>query len=40
MLGLITDVFGAGVALATAAALLTVAAVLFARYAPETFRSQ
>jgi DHA1 family multidrug resistance protein-like MFS transporter len=40
MLGLITDVFGAGVALATAAALLTAVAVLFGRYAPETFRAR
>jgi MFS transporter, DHA1 family, multidrug resistance protein len=40
VLGLITDVFGAGVALATAAVLLTAVAVLFGRYAPETFRAR
>jgi len=39
VLGAITDVFGADVALAIAAALLAAVAVLFARYAPETFRS-
>ena len=38
VLGVITDVFGADVALATAAALLAAVAVLFARYAPETYR--
>jgi hypothetical protein len=38
-LGLITDVLGADVALATAAVLLTAVAVLFARYAPETHRA-
>jgi hypothetical protein len=35
-LGLIADLFGADVAVATAAALLAAAAFLFARYAPET----
>jgi MFS family permease len=35
-LGLVADLFGADVALATAAALLAAAAFLFARYAPET----
>ncbi len=35
-LGAITDLFGADVALATAAVLLTAVAVLFARFAPET----
>jgi MFS family permease len=39
VLGAITDVFGADVALAIAAALLAAVAVLFARYAPETYRS-
>ena len=38
VLGLITDVFGADVALATAAVLLTAVAVLFGRFAPETYR--
>jgi len=37
-LGLIADLFGANVALATAAVLLAAVAVLFARYAPESFR--
>jgi MFS transporter, DHA1 family, multidrug resistance protein len=37
-LGLITDLFGADAALATAAALLTLVAVLFGRFAPETYR--
>ena len=37
-LGAITDLFGADVALATAAALLVAVAILFARYAPETYR--
>jgi MFS family permease len=37
-LGLIADLFGANVALATAALLLAAVAVLFARYAPESFR--
>lgn len=35
-LGLVADLFGADVALATAAGLLAAAAFLFARYAPET----
>ena len=35
-LGLVADLFGADVALATAAVLLAAAAFLFARYAPET----
>jgi MFS family permease len=34
-LGLVADLFGADVALATAAVLLAAAAFLFARYAPE-----
>jgi DHA1 family multidrug resistance protein-like MFS transporter len=38
-LGLITDLFGANVALATAAALLTLVAILFGRFAPETYRA-
>ena len=37
-LGVITDIFGADAALATAAALLAAVAILFARYAPETYR--
>jgi MFS transporter, DHA1 family, multidrug resistance protein len=37
-LGLIADPVGANVALATAALLLAAVAVLFARYAPESFR--
>jgi MFS transporter, DHA1 family, multidrug resistance protein len=37
-LGLVADLFGADVALATAAVLLAAAAFLFARYAPETRR--
>jgi MFS family permease len=39
-LGLITDLFGANVALATAAGLLAAVAVLFARYAPESLRAR
>jgi fucose permease len=38
-LGLITDVFGANTALATAAGMLVVVAVLFAWLAPETHRA-
>jgi MFS family permease len=38
-LGLITDLFGADAALATAAALLALVAVLFGRFAPETYRA-
>jgi MFS family permease len=38
VLGAITDLFGANVALATAAALLAVVAGLFGRWAPETYR--
>jgi DHA1 family multidrug resistance protein-like MFS transporter len=38
VLGLITDLFGANVALATAAVLLAAAAALFGRYAPEPRR--
>jgi fucose permease len=38
VLGLITDLFGADVALATAAVLLAAAAILFARFAPESHR--
>ena len=38
VLGAITDVFGANVALATAATLLAAVALLFARWAPETYR--
>ena len=37
-LGAITDIFGAGAALTTAALLLVAAAALFALYAPETYR--
>jgi MFS family permease len=37
-LGVVTDVFGGDAALTTAAALMVVVAVLFARYAPETYR--
>ena len=37
-LGAITDIFGAGAALTTAALLLVAAAALFAVYAPETYR--
>lgn len=37
-LGLLTDLFGADVALATAAVLLTAVALLFAALAPETYR--
>ena len=37
-LGAITDAFGAGAALTTAAILLVAAAALFALYAPETYR--
>lgn len=40
VLGLLTDLFGADVALATAAVLLVAVASLFARYAPETHRSR
>jgi len=36
-LGLITDGFGAGAALATAAVLLVAVAALFARWAPESY---
>jgi MFS family permease len=39
-LGLITDVFGADAALATAAVLLAAVALLFARHAPETFQAR
>jgi DHA1 family multidrug resistance protein-like MFS transporter len=39
-LGLITDLFGADAALATAAALLAAVALLFGLYAPETFRAR
>ena len=39
-LGLITDVLGADTALATAAVLLAAVALLFARYAPETFQAR
>jgi MFS family permease len=39
-LGLITDLLGADVALATAAVLLAAAAALFARLAPETYRGR
>ena len=39
VLGLITDIFGADVALATAAVLLAAVAVLFGRFAPETYRA-
>jgi MFS transporter, DHA1 family, multidrug resistance protein len=39
-LGLLTDLFGADAALATAALLLTAAALLFARHAPETYRGR
>jgi MFS family permease len=38
-LGVLTDLFGADAALTTAAVLLVVVAVLFARFAPETYRS-
>jgi MFS family permease len=38
-LGVATDLFGADAALATAAALMCVVAALFARFAPETYRS-
>jgi MFS family permease len=38
VLGAITDVFGPNVALATAATLLTAVALLFGRWAPETYR--
>ena len=38
VLGLVTDLFGADVALVTAAVLLAAAAVLFARFAPESRR--
>ena len=37
-LGLVTDAFGAGAALGTAATLLVAVAVLFAMRAPETYR--
>ena len=40
LLGVVTDVLGADVALATAAVLLTAVALLFARFAPETFRAR
>jgi DHA1 family multidrug resistance protein-like MFS transporter len=39
-LGLLTDLFGADAALATSALLLTAAALLFARHAPETYRGR
>jgi MFS family permease len=39
-LGLLTDGFGANVALATAAALLVAVAALFARFAPESHRAR
>ena len=39
-LGVLTDLFGADAALTTAAALLVVVAVLFARFARETYRSK
>lgn len=38
-LGVLTDLFGADAALTTAAALMVIVAVLFARFAPETYRS-
>jgi MFS transporter, DHA1 family, multidrug resistance protein len=38
-LGAITDLFGANVALSTAGVLLGAVAILFARYAPETYRA-
>ncbi len=40
VLGAITDLFGADVALATAAVLLAAVAALFGRWAPETYRQQ
>ena len=39
-LGAVTDFFGADAALTTAAALMLVVAALFARGAPETYRSR
>jgi len=36
----VTDVFGGDVALTTAAALMLVVAALFARFAPESYRSR
>ncbi len=39
-LGAITDLFGSEIALAGTAALLVVVALLFARFAPETYRSR
>ena len=39
-LGVVTDVFGPDAALATAAALMVAVAALFARGAPETYRSR
>jgi DHA1 family multidrug resistance protein-like MFS transporter len=39
-LGLLTDLFGADTALATSALLLTAAALLFARHAPESYRAR
>jgi MFS family permease len=39
-LGAITDLFGPGTALAATAALLVAVALLFARFAPETYRSR
>jgi MFS family permease len=39
-LGVVTDLFGADVALAAAAVLLAAAAVLFGRWAPETYRAR
>ena len=38
-LGLVTDLFGADAALTTAALLLVAVALLFARFAPETYRA-
>ncbi len=40
VLGIVADLFGADVALAAAAVLLTAAAILFGRYAPESYRSR
>jgi hypothetical protein len=39
-LGASTDLFGSETALATTAALLVAVALLFARFAPETYRSR
>ena len=39
-LGAVTDVWGADSALTTAAASMLVVAVLFARFAPESYRSR